>query len=241
MGTIKRKSILMRKITIRIIIFWIAGFAVYQFYFTKTTGENEMNSQSTNNIRIDTLVTENGFVIIGKNGNAFKLLHKKDSLQNENFHRIASFNDTVVLAKFKDLENTEIYKKITSNYSFEKYSVPIYKGELKDPDFKTNPEAKSFITRIKEGCKEGVNFAGHYTLIYWGCGTACQYGVVVDRKTGKIFNGYLSSLGSEFKADSKLIIFNAELENKKSKYIKLDEFSIVRIKTWEEKQFKNLY
>ena len=231
----------MKKRTIRIILLCVASLVAYQFYFTKTTAKKETNSQSINSNRVDTLVVKNGFVIIGKKGNEFKLLHKKDSLQNENFHRIASFNDTVVLAKFKDLENTEIYKKITSNYSFDKYRVPTYNGELKDPDFKTNPDMKSFITRIKEGCKEGVNFAGHYTLIYWGCGTACQYGVIVNRKTGEIFNGYLSSLGSKFKVDSKLIIFNAEFENKKSKYIELDEFSIVRIKIWDEKQFKNVY
>ena len=230
----------MKKTSIRIIVLCAACFAVYQFYFTKTTVEKETISLPVNRNSIDTLITRNGFIIIGKKGNEFKLLHKNDSLQNENFHRIASFNDTVVLAKFEDLENTEVYKKITFNNSFEKYSVPIYKGELKDPDFKTNPDAKSFITRIKEGCKGGVNFAGHYTLIYWGCGTACQYGVVVDRKTGEIFNGYLSSLGSQFKADSKLIIFNAEIENKKSKYIELDKFSSVKIKTWEEKEFKSL-
>ena len=229
----------MKKRTILTVIFGVIGLTAYLIYFDNSATNKVTFSKATTSTIIDTLLQKNGFVIIGKTGNVFKFSHKKDSLKYENFHLVTTFNDTVVLAKFED-DSIEIYKKLNVNYSFDSYKTAVYKGVLKDPDFKTNPDAKFFITRIKEGCKEGVNFAGHYTLIYWGCGTACQYGVVVDRKTGEIFSDYISSLGSEFRVDSELIILNAELENKDSKYIELNHFTRVKIKVWKENQFKSL-
>jgi hypothetical protein len=35
-----------------------------------------------------------------------------------------------------------------------------------------------------------VEFAGHYTIPRWGCGTDCNGFVVVDSKTGKIYEGF---------------------------------------------------
>ncbi len=226
----------MKKITILGVIVGVIACLVY---FNNSATNKVTISKSTISTVIDTLVKKNGFVIVGKTGNEFKFLHKKDSLKREDFYLITTFNDTVVLAKFED-DAIEIYKKLNINYSFDNYKTPIYKGKLKDPDFKTNPDSNFFITRIKDGCQEGINFAGHYTLIYWGCGTACQYGVVVDRITGEIFSDYISTLGSEFRVDSKLIILNAELENKDSKYIQLNHFTRVKIKVWKENQFKSL-
>ena len=93
-------------------------------------------------------------------------------------------------------------------HKFEDYKVEVYTGKLADPDFSTNPGAKTFKTRIINSCKDGINFAGHYTVIVWGCGTACQGSMIVDRKTGRIFSGVTSSLGVEFKKDSRLFIMN---------------------------------
>lgn len=100
-----------------------------------------------------------------------------------------------------------------------------------------------FITRIKEGCKDGINFAGHYTLIYWGCGTACQYGVIVDRKTGIIYDGYTSSLGPEFKKESSYILFNIHVTDAKKALVPLDINPNVQIKlkVWKNNMFKDLY
>ena len=116
----------------------------------------------------------------------------------------------------------------------------MYDGKLAEPNFTTNPEAKMFVTRITEGCKEGVNFGGHYTIIYWGCGTSCQYGVIVDRKTGHIYNEYQSSLGSEFKKDSNLIILNSDYIEEKAQYIPLYQLEKFELKIWKETTFVNV-
>lgn len=39
-----------------------------------------------------------------------------------------------------------------------------------------------------EGAKSGVNFAGHYHIVTFGCGTSCQTGYIIDEKTGEIYD-----------------------------------------------------
>ncbi len=60
------------------------------------------------------------------------------------------------------------------------------KGETVLPDFKKRDrEFNSFRTRIREGMKQGPNFAGHYSVIQFGCGTGCSGVVVADNRTGR--------------------------------------------------------
>jgi hypothetical protein len=46
---------------------------------------------------------------------------------------------------------------------------------------------RTFRTRLREAAKEKPNFAGHYILTTWGCGTSCLMGAVIDAKTGKVY------------------------------------------------------
>lgn len=61
-------------------------------------------------------------------------------------------------------------------------------------------EFRGFRTRIREGAKSDVEFAGHYTVPRWGCGTECNAFVVVDSIGGKVYDGFgvagLRSAGS---------------------------------------------
>ena len=43
----------------------------------------------------------------------------------------------------------------------------------------------------------GPNFAGHYFVIRWGCGSNCLMMAVVDAKTGTVYAPPLSGVGSE--------------------------------------------
>ncbi len=53
-------------------------------------------------------------------------------------------------------------------------------------DLKGNAEARRFRTMLRDGAAEGPNFAGHYTIVGWGCGAACLSWAVVDATTGKV-------------------------------------------------------
>ena len=80
-------------------------------------------------------------------------------------------------------------------------------------------EDKMFRTRLREAAREKPNFAGHYILTAWGCGTSCLMGAVIDAKTGKVYwwNFSICCWGYdvddkfrpiEFRLNSKLIIFS---------------------------------
>ena len=73
-------------------------------------------------------------------------------------------------------------------YSFEQYAVPLYRGSSAKPNFQSKPGSVRFKTRILDGIREGVNFAGHYAIIAFGCGTSCSFGFLVDVKSGRIFD-----------------------------------------------------
>jgi len=76
-------------------------------------------------------------------------------------------------------------------------------------DLKSNKGAGNFRTRLKDGYSaDTANFAGHYSFVYWGCGSSCQSSLLIDRKTGKIYDSPGASLGYDFKVDSRMLIVN---------------------------------
>jgi hypothetical protein len=188
-------------------------------------------------IELDTLLNSDDYLIIGEKSAKVKVVKENEVKNFPRFETLYIFRDAVILGKDIEFEDVKIYQKFHPK-SFEDYPAEMYQGELADPDFSTNPKEKMFITAIKNNCKKGINFAGHYTLAIWGCGSPCQSGVVVDRITGKIYSGYNSSLSSEFKKDSKLIIRNIGAIDTTTNLIRADVFSEVYQGIWTGTKFK---
>jgi hypothetical protein len=70
---------------------------------------------------------------------------------------------------------------------FEDYPVrEVYKGPVA-PVRLDSRRARMFRTRLREDSRTGPNFAGHYTVVVWGCGTGCAQMGVVDSKTGRVY------------------------------------------------------
>jgi hypothetical protein len=46
---------------------------------------------------------------------------------------------------------------------------------------------RMFRTNLTNASKEPSNFAGHYRVTYWGCGSVCSAGAVVDLQSGEVF------------------------------------------------------
>jgi len=86
--------------------------------------------------------------------------------------------------------------------TFEQYAVSVYQGPGVQPDFAgaQKPYA-NYRTRITNGVKSGPNFAGHYSLVLFGCGLGCGTGFLVDVKNGEVspvpFGG-AANMGIEF-------------------------------------------
>jgi hypothetical protein len=49
------------------------------------------------------------------------------------------------------------------------------------------PDNRLFRTRLRAAARQPPNFAGHYVVTTWGCGTGCRSGAVIDLKTGRVY------------------------------------------------------
>ena len=104
---------------------------------------------------------------------------------------------------------------------FQDYSVPVYKGKRAPVNLKSAKGAGTFRTRLREGASKGINFAGRYTLVAWGCGTGCLDAGIIDARTGTVY--FPKELGAfgvwhfsdnpsdeplEFKPNSRLLVLS---------------------------------
>ncbi len=78
---------------------------------------------------------------------------------------------------------------------FKDYPVQqIYRGRPALPVL-SNKGQRLFRTRIRQGAKMPVEFAGYYTVPNWGCGTSCDSFVIVDSRSGKVYDPPFSVVG----------------------------------------------
>jgi hypothetical protein len=100
----------------------------------------------------------------------------------------------------------------TDSALFARYAVSkLYHGPIRLPDFRHRDRAFSdFRTAIRKGMREGVNFAGHYAIVSWGCGTECIAYVIGDVATGRVFEfplgGEYRELSLDTRPTSRLIV-----------------------------------
>jgi hypothetical protein len=139
---------------------------------------------------------------------------------------------------------------ISSPPKFEDYPVSkIYEGKPASPKIESEA-ARLYRTRIREGVEKGwgvyggdsevyprgrterpgPNFAGHYIVIRWGCGSPCIQMATADAETGTLYSPPITANGSgsgfvlplltlgnrvsraadvDFRLDSKLMIIRA--------------------------------
>src|ERR1700694_5182515 len=74
------------------------------------------------------------------------------------------------------------------NPQFRDYFVAdTYRGVPARVNFRISPDARSYRTRLREGAAKGPNFAGHFTIVTWGCGSDCYDIAIVDARTGRVW------------------------------------------------------
>ena len=119
-------------------------------------------------------------------------------------------------------------------------SAAIYSGPLAEPISSSDRNAHQFRTVIKEVCKNvGVNFAGYYTIVEWGCGMECGEMAMVDRRSGRVHladipNAISGFYGLRYSKDSRLLIVNAYLLDPYDGYYALG-WSAPAAYVWNEK------
>lgn len=89
----------------------------------------------------------------------------------------------------------------------------------------TSPGARMFRTQLRVQSGRGANFAGHYALATWGCGSGCSDGAIVDVRTGEVwFPDLWHSVivpyttlinGAFFEPNSELLVVRGALSNER--------------------------
>lgn len=51
----------------------------------------------------------------------------------------------------------------------------------------STPDTSCFRTMLRQTARQGVRFAGHYAIDYWGCGTNCARLGIVDLNNGRAY------------------------------------------------------
>jgi hypothetical protein len=121
---------------------------------------------------------------------------------------IRTFGDSMQIIKYKNSFDTLLkFNSFLNDTNFYVRPQKI-KGDKK-LDFSNHKHRKLFITRTTDEVRErGFNFAGHYSFVYWGCGSPCKLSAVVDLITGKVYNGPPAATGYSFKKNSRILIVN---------------------------------
>jgi hypothetical protein len=86
--------------------------------------------------------------------------------------------------------STYAFSRKAYDYEFKEFMVkePYPGPAVKEPKPRSK-WARTYRTRIAHEYKEGgQNFAGHFSLVTWGCGTDCVSFAIVDATTGEVFD-----------------------------------------------------
>ena len=129
---------------------------------------------------------------------------------------------------------------------FEDYPVTEVFSGMPAAPILTTPEQRRYRTRIRNGVstgaaewigswknpikRNGPNFAGHYFVIRWGCGSQCVMMATVDAETGKVYEppladknslwvplDNLSDMETDLRPDSSLLVLRNACRNFKDR------------------------
>jgi hypothetical protein len=106
-------------------------------------------------------------------------------------------------------------RKIESNKppAFSNYRVSgVYGGAIHLPDFEgREKDFRSFRTRLRDGMRQGADFAGEYHVVQFGCGTGCSSVLLGNVRSGEVVKfpqggEDATYLSLKYEADSSLMI-----------------------------------
>jgi hypothetical protein len=84
-----------------------------------------------------------------------------------------------------------------------------FRGKAALINFRSCSLARMFRTKLREAVAQGSNFAGHYGVNYWGCGTQGYQIGIVDLKNGSAYMpGFCAQFGVDTRPNSRLLVVN---------------------------------
>ena len=98
---------------------------------------------------------------------------------------------------------------------FADYSVPVAQRTADAKlDLKSSPIAREYRTLLRRELANGPNFAGHYRVAVWGCGTSCAMFAVIDTLTGRVIvpDGFSHTSGVYFDVNERKLLPESQSE-----------------------------
>lgn len=80
-----------------------------------------------------------------------------------------------------------VYAQAQKIPSFAAYKVKVGNRTSKPPNLASNRNARMYRTNLRNAARDGVNFAGHFVVATWGCGTGCTASALINARTGRVF------------------------------------------------------
>lgn len=71
--------------------------------------------------------------------------------------------------------------------AFDHYPAKRVSGQSSKVDLASHSLAHRYRTVLRTQAREGANFAGHFTIAGWGCGSSCVQFAIIDATTGKVY------------------------------------------------------
>lgn len=71
--------------------------------------------------------------------------------------------------------------------TFKQYGVAAENLANVKVNLSSHREARRFRTNLRNAAKGKANFAGHFTITTWGCGTGCSQSAIIDQRDGRVF------------------------------------------------------
>jgi hypothetical protein len=71
-----------------------------------------------------------------------------------------------------------------STFRFEDFTVKVEEVASPTPPDVSSGRASRYRTMLRRASKEPPDFAGHYRVVKWGCGTCCSEFAILDLRTG---------------------------------------------------------
>jgi hypothetical protein len=95
----------------------------------------------------------------------------------------------------------------------------VFKGKPAVVNLSSHPQARRYRTVLRQQAAEGPDFAGHYKIVIWGCGTSCAAFAIVDSQSGQVYfppelpfvtytDWHGDDFGLRFRIDSRLLVLH---------------------------------
>jgi hypothetical protein len=97
----------------------------------------------------------------------------------------------------------------------------VFKGKPAAPVFSSS-KLKNYRAVISEQARKGPNFAGHYTVAEWGCGSGCVSMAIVSAADGRVWGGPVATLSLPLPADAHGRNYHGLVYQKQSRLLIVD-------------------